>query len=90
MTDHFDLGKSADRNLPAHVNPAIDIWGIGFPARDEVAAFQLAGALVGFADQAVFPGTDVRLAQFLGAGFPLHQDFDFLADKGLGNRAGHE
>jgi len=70
VADDFDLGEFSHRQFPAHINAAVNVRRIRFAARHEVNAFHLRRVLVGLADEAVFPGTDIRTLQLFRVRLP--------------------
>ena len=81
--------NSPSGNFAANVNASVNVRRIRLAAGDEIMAAHLAGVPVGFADQAVFPGTDIRVPKLFGVGLAFNQHFDFAADEGFGNLHGN-
>src|SRR5439155_14702494 len=89
VADDFNKGKFTRRLLPAHINAAINVRRVRFAAGDEITS-RVEGrtSSAGFANQAVFPGKHVGVAEFVRAGFLLDQNFNGPADKRCANPSG--
>ena len=83
------LANSPTGKFAANVNASVNVRRIGFATGDEVIAFHLRSVFVRLADQAVFPGTDIRALQLFRVRFAFDEHLDFATDKGFGNLHGN-
>src|ERR1035437_7883386 len=79
VADDFHLRELAERQVPAHVYPAVYVRRIGFPTGDQETAFERGRVLVVPANEAVLPGANERALELSRAGRLLDQYLDSAA-----------